>query len=59
MRHRFAVTMKFNSSQQEADEFLNAIIERGLRAFGHDSGTLPITIEKMRQRTIDLDEVKK
>lgn len=56
MKYRFAVEMDFDGSPDDAAYLLDMIIHRGLRSFGHTGDSLPISIEKMRQRTLDPDK---
>lgn len=56
MKYRFGVEFEFEGSKEEALDLLDQIIHRGMRAFGHNSGTLPLSIEALRARSVDLDK---
>lgn len=56
MKYRFAVEVDFEGSVEDAEALLDQILGRGMRSFGHNYSTLPISLEKMRQRPVDLDK---
>jgi hypothetical protein len=56
MKYRFAVELDFDGSADDAQALLDEIIHRGMRAFGHTSASLPVSVEKIRQRSLDFDK---
>jgi hypothetical protein len=60
MKYRFAVEVELPlSSYQSAEQMemvLNLVLEKGREATGHSPTTLQYSVEKIRQRSLDLDK---
>lgn len=52
MKYRFAVELDFEGSGDDAQDLLDQIIHRGMRAFGHTQDTMPVHLIKLRSRGV-------